>query len=272
MTLEKENQILCKRFIELARSASYKYMNTFTPFLNLNEVNLFYQTMEELPDVSYSMFGGTLDAERRMICFHGESHWVEGKKFTNNHNEVELELSECKKIYPIACVHIVPLNQKFSDELSHRDFLGAILNLGVDRNRVGDIRIKENEGYVFCEENISEYIIDSLTKIKHTNIRCEKMDWKEFDIQPNFIDIQGTVTSVRLDAVIATAFKTSRSQITGFIEGKKVFVNGKETISNSYQPKENDVISVRGMGKFIYAGTMYQTKKGRYSIKVKRYC
>ena len=271
MTSDKESQIICNRFQELARAAEYKYMNTFTSFLSLNEVSLFYQKIKELPHIAYSMFGGTLDAERRMICFHGEEYLIEHAKRTGNHNEVILELDEYRDIYPIVCIHISPLNSKFSDDLSHRDFLGAIMNLGIDRSKVGDILLEQNDGYVFCEEVIGDYIIDSLNKIKHTNVSCTKIPFKELKIEPNFIEIQGTVTSVRIDAVIATAFKTSRSGMTGYIEGGKVFVNGKETLSNSYVLKENDIVSVRGMGKFIYVGTTYQTKKGRYSITIKRY-
>lgn len=271
MSSEKENQILCKRFVELARSADYKYMNTFTSFLTLNEVSLFYQNVRDLPDVPYSIFGGSIDSERKMICFHGESHQVEHATFTSNHNELTFSLEEYRDIFPIVCIHITPLNQKFSEDLNHRDFLGAIMNLGIERDVLGDIFLKENDGYVFCDEKISDYIVETLTKVKHTNVSCKKIQLEEFNLTPDFIDLTGTVTSVRLDAVISTAFKTSRSQITGFVEGGKVFVNGKETLSNSYQLKENDIVSVRGMGKFLYVGTTYQTKKGRYSIHVKRY-
>lgn len=271
MTRDKESQILSKRFQELARVAEYQYRNTFTSFLNLNEVSLFYQQVKELPQIAYSMFGGTADAERKMICFHGEEYLVEHAKRTGNPNEVALEMEEYRSLYPISCIHIAPLNSKFSDDLSHRDFLGAIMNLGIDRSKVGDILLDENNGYVFCDDMIGDYIADSLNKIKHTNVSCKKIPLREFQFEPKFIEIQGTVTSIRLDAIIATAFKTSRSGITGYIEGGKVFVNGKETLSNSYVLKENDIVSVRGMGKFIYVGTTYQTKKGRYSITIKRY-
>ena len=271
MTSDKENQILCKRFQELARMAEYKYMNTFTSFLTLNEVSLFYQKINELPNIPFSIFGGTMDSERKMICFHGEEHLIEHAKRKGSHNEIMLEMDEYQVIYPITCIHISPVSQKFSDDLSHRDFLGAIMNLGIERSVIGDILLEDNEGYVFCEEIIGDYIVEQLRKIKHTNVNCEKIQLKEFQIEPKFIEVFGTVSSVRLDAVISTAFKISRSKITGYIEGGKVFVNGKETVSNSYILKENDIVSVRGMGKFIYAGTAYQTKKGRYSITIRRY-
>jgi len=271
MTSDKESQILCKRFEELARSAEYKYQNTFSAFLSMNEISLFYQFNSGNIVIPYSMFGGALDSERKMICFHGETYRVEDAMTTRNRNERVLSYEEYQEMYPIECIHIEPLNQKFADDLSHRDFLGAIMNLGIERSTIGDILIKENSGYVFCQQGISDYIVTMLEKIKHTNVRCKKIPIEDFNIQPNFIEITGTVSSVRLDSVISTAFKISRSQMIGYIEGGKVFVNGKETLSSSYNLKENDIVSVRGMGKFIYAGTSHQTKKGRYSITIKRY-
>jgi RNA-binding protein YlmH len=97
------------------------------------------------------------------------------------------------------------------------------------------------------------------------------IDRRDFDYKPKFQEIVGTVSSVRLDSILSVAFHTSRSSLTGLIEGGKVFVGGKVILSNSYTLKENDVVSVRGLGKFIYVGTSYQTKKGRYSVKILLY-
>ena len=271
MTIDKESQMLCKRFIELARSAEYKYQNTWSTFLSMSEISLFYENAANEIDVPYSTFGGSMDAERKMICFHGETYLVEDAQTTRYRNERILTYEEYQSFYPIECIQIEPLNQKFADDLSHRDFLGAIMNLGIERTTIGDILLKDNIGYVYCQQGISDYITSSLDKIKHTNVRCRKIPLKDLQIEPNFIDISGTVSSVRLDSVIAAAFKTSRSQMIGYIEGGKVFVNGRETLSNSYNLKENDIVSVRGMGKFIYVGMNHQTKKGRYSITIKRY-
>ena len=84
-------------------------------------------------------------------------------------------------------------------------------------------------------------------------------------------EIQGTVASVRLDAMIALAFSSSRSSMLGLIEGGKVFVNGKMVVSNGHPLKEGDIISVRGYGKFQYEGMGHTTKKGRCSVTVSRY-
>lgn len=269
MLQEKEDQLLGKRLKELARIADLKYTDMCTDFLNLNELNIFYQIKNELPNIQFSLFGGYEDAERKMLCFHGRG--IQGEYECKDKNECVLPIPLAKEHYPIDCIHILPLNKKFSDTLSHRDFLGAVLNLGIERNKIGDILIKENEGFLFSHKNMSQYIVDNLTKIKHTNVTCEILQETDIQIRPSYIDITGTVTSVRLDSILAVAFQTSRSSISSYISGGKVFVGGKQILSNSYVLKENDIVSVRGLGKFCYVGTSYQTKKGRLLVHIKKY-
>ena len=84
--------------------------------------------------------------------------------------------------------------------------------------------------------------------------------------------VTGTVSSVRLDSVIALAFSTSRSSIISLIEGGKVFVNGKNILSNGYNLKEGDIVSVRSKGKFRFEEVGSITKKNRYHISLARYC
>lgn len=83
--------------------------------------------------------------------------------------------------------------------------------------------------------------------------------------------VSGTCASVRLDSLISLAFKTSRSSMVSYIEGGQVFVNGKLITSNGYEPKDGDIISVRGKGRFIFDGVSHQTKKGRCSVRIMRY-
>ena len=88
---------------------------------------------------------------------------------------------------------------------------------------------------------------------------------------PKYEEMKGTVPSVRLDTVLSVAWPLSRSKLTAYIEGGKVFVNGKLITSNGYHLKESDRISVRGMGRLTYEGILSQTKKGRYMISVHKY-
>lgn len=244
--------MLCRRLLDLANTAYHRGILLFSDFLNLNEQSLYSSIKNDIPRIKYFAYGGFTNAERKILCFCGKDSIL---------SEDEIE-------FPVSCIRIVPVNQKFSDTLSHRDFLGAVLNLGIDRSKVGDIIIQENEGYLFCSTTISSFISDQLLKVKHTMVKTSIIDRNDFVYKPNLKEITGTVSSVRLDSILSVAFHSSRSSLTGLIAGGKVFVNSKEVLSNSYILKENDVVSVRGLGKFIFAGTAHQTKKGRYSVKI----
>jgi RNA-binding protein YlmH len=255
MIMDKEEQILRKRFLEMANTSYHRGICLFSDFLNLNEQNIFFSLKNELPRIKYFPNGGFYDAERKILCFCG-----------NDQIESIEELD-----FPISCIKVAPLNQKFSDTFTHRDFLGAVLNLGIDRSKVGDILINDNEGYLFAHTTISEFILDHLIKVKHTQVNTALIDPKDFHYKPKLKEIVGTVSSIRLDSILSVAFHSSRSSLSGLIEGGKVYVGGKLILSNSYGLKENDVVSVRGLGKFIYAGTAYQTKKGRLSVRILLY-
>lgn len=252
MNTTKDDQLILKRLAELSLSSFHKGLPVYSDFLNPNEISLFYSMKKDLPNINYQLWGGYQLAERKVVCFYDED------SFQN-------------PSYDISCIEIKPLNDKFSDALTHRDFLGAILNLGIDRSKIGDIITKENTGYVFCKKNITEFIIDQLYKIKHTHIMCQESDLKETDITPNFKEIVGTISSVRLDAVLSIAFNTSRSSLTTLIKSGKVYVNSKLVESNSYLLKEDDIVSVRGLGKFVYKGITNQSRKGRYYTTILKY-
>lgn len=251
MNSGKEEQLTKKRILELEKTAYNKGICTYTDFLNLNEINIFHSLKPELAAVRYELSGGYESAERKVICFYGD----ESVKAFSNY---------------ITCIRILPLNKKFSDDLSHRDFLGAIMNLGIERCKIGDILVREKEGYVFCETAIGNFIIDQLIKVKHTSVRCETAGDTP-DITPDFKEISGTVSSARLDSIIAFAFHSSRNSILGLISGGKVFVDGRLIESNSYVLKENQTVSVRGFGKFIFKGLQDQNKKGRFYVTILKY-
>lgn len=251
----KEEQLLKKRFLDLAYMAEIREILLFTDFLTLYEQDLLLRLKNEIPNVKQYIIGGFTEAERKMVCFCG----------------VQNITDESEIIFPISCLYISPVNQKYSDNLNHRDILGAVLNLGIERSKIGDIILNNNDSYLFCNTAIHGFIIDQLTRVKHTTVSTTLVDKQDFEYKPNLKQINGTVSSIRLDSILAVAFKGSRSRLSGLIVGGKVFVNSKNIISSSYILKENDVVSVRGHGKFIYGGAVNQTKKGRFSVKILMY-
>ncbi len=172
---------------------------------------------------------------------------------------------------PFDCVKIAPLNRKFAEELSHRDYLGAIMNLGIERSMLGDIVIKDGIAYVFVLKKMSRYLTESLTTIRHTSITAEITDDAGEVLKPEFEEIQGTVSSIRLDSIIALCGRLSRTKAAAYIESEKVFVNGQVVTNVSRSLKDGEIISIRGIGKFKFDSAGGQTKKGRTVITLLKY-
>ncbi len=254
----KEEQLLEKRMIELSKIAYHRNIFTYTDFLNLNERNILYTLPKDKLYSKYITFGGYDLAERQMAVFLPDA--------------LSLREEDVASIdFPFVAITIQPLQAKFSDQLTHRDYLGAILNLGLDRSKIGDILIKEKETIVFVHRSMSEFLCNELTRVKHTSVYAAILEKKELDFTPIYEEITGTVASVRLDSLLSLAFSSSRSKLSSLIEGAKVFVNGKLMTTNSYQVKEGDIISVRGMGKFQFNGSQYRTKKNREFVSINKY-
>lgn len=234
-----------KRFKELYARSFNKNINTFSEFLNIDE-----QSVLENSGVFCIKFGG-YDNAQRIVAGFGDG------------------LSEDD--FPISIIKISPVNQKFADTLSHRDFLGALMNLGIKRELLGDILIKDNIGYLFCLNQICEYIISELSRIKHTTVECKIVNSIPEDIDVTGKELEAFVPSLRIDAIISSAYKLSRSESARLFTQEKVFVNSKATTNTSYQVKPNDIISVRGFGRIEFICQIKQTKKNRIVIKIRKY-
>lgn len=249
--MEKDTFFL-KRIRELANLSYQRDIVTFSDFLNLNEQNLIKSQKLCPAGVQMHCFGGYDQAERQIAAFVPDTLGYQWD-------------------YPIACLKMEPRALKFSESLSHRDYLGALLNLGVDRSVLGDILVQEDTAWVFCLEKMAPFFLEELCRVRHTSILTTQIwDPTEFPM-PKLEPVTGTCSSIRLDALIALAFQASRSSMVSYIENGLVFVNGKLISSNGYEPKEGDIISVRGKGRFRYEGVSHQTKKGRNSVRLMRY-
>jgi len=233
---------------DLAERSYSNNIYTFTNFLGEAEKNILFRLSGELSYAGVSTYGGMEYAERVIAGFGREE---------------ELGYS---KDYPISCLRIAPLSQKFSQELGHRDFLGSLMALGIERELLGDIIVKDNNAYLFCVDHIAQFICDNLTQVRHTNVTVSAAAQVPEDAKPDFRDLCVIVSSVRLDAVISKVFSLSRTQGQNLFSSGKVFVNGAECKSSSYAPKDQDIISVRGFGKFIFAGQQGATGKGRIRV------
>ena len=248
-----DTELIKKRLVELGRKSYNSGIFTFTDFLGLAEQSAFSEVKRELGGIPYEVFGGAEGAERVIIRFGSEE---------------ELGYS---MPYPISIIKVEPQSQKYADRLTHRDFLGALLNLGIERHTLGDIVIIDNVGYIFALESIAPYIADSLIKVRRTDVSAsiitELPEGELYRTERKTVQI----SSERLDAVIARVYSLSREDAQALFKKRLVFADGREIDSTSYAPKENEKISVRGHGRFIYIGRQSLSKKGKLNVAVEMY-
>lgn len=252
MDREKEELLFRRRIQDLAALAEKRTCILYSDFMNLYEQNMLYDTSQKFSRFCGETFGGYEGAERRMAAFVPSG-------------------TDLVPDWPIACIRIEPLQPRFSEKLSHRDVLGALMNLGIDRAKTGDIAVREKEAFLFCCRPLAEMICRELTKIRRTSVRCTICESGGFVYTPSLEKVRGSVASIRLDSVIALAFGASRSSLLSLIEHGSVFVNGKMITSNAFVPKSGDLISVRGHGRFRYCDAAGQSKKGRTWIELEKY-
>lgn len=247
--MNNDVDILKKHLKELARRASGGAYFTFSDFLGLAEQSALAEIEREL-GVSYEKFGGAEGAERIVVRFGDEE---------------EIGYSAD---YPIVAVKIEPVAPKFADKLTHRDFLGALLNLGIERSVLGDIIVRDASAYVFVLEDMAEYVISSLARVKHTDVRISRADALPEGELYKTEQVRITAEGERLDAVIAKVYHISRDDSLSLFKKRLVYVDGRLCESASYRPKVGERVSVRGYGRMVYRGVDSTTKKGKLAIRV----
>ena len=251
--MEKDRGLVKKRFLELAWRAERTGCFAFTGFLNMEEQSLLISMKKELP-VPFSLFGGTEDCERRVARFGSER---------------DLGYEEP---FPISCVGVNAVAAKFGAELAHRDVLGSILGLGVDRSIIGDIAVRQQGAFAFCLSSMAAWICGHLDRVGRQGVRCEVLDRPPEGPLYRLSEEKIQIASERADAVVAKAFRLSREDSAELFEKERVFVDAALCKSASRQLKAGEIVSVRGYGRFVYGGVDGATKKGRLNAVISKYC
>lgn len=245
-----ELQQLRSRLKDLADRSYRQNLYTFSGFLSLGEQDQLWSMERELQYCGFQLWGGFEQAERKIVRFGS------------------FEALGYEEDYPIVCIHIAPLQVKFAEDLSHRDFLGALMNLGLERGVLGDIRVGEKAAYLYCQTGMAEYICGHLDRVRHTSVRCAVMA-ESADVpkeEPRELIIQ--LSSPRIDACLAKVYNRSRGDILEAFQSRKVYVDGRLCENNSRLLKGGETVNLRGFGKFIFIGEQRETRKGKLSVKV----
>ncbi|MGL5439192.1 MAG: RNA-binding protein [Filifactoraceae bacterium] len=162
-------------------------------------------------------------------------------------------------------------NFKFRS-VSHRDYLGSLLGLGLVREKIGDIFVHDDRAYIVLISGITDFVFYNLTKVANLRVNLEKITLDEvLYLEPEFKDISFTVSATRLDSIVSGLFNISRSVANSLILAEKVSVDYEVIKSCSKSLEGGELISIRGFGRARFSGMEYKTKKDRLKVSGKIY-
>ncbi|NLC97180.1 MAG: RNA-binding protein [Erysipelotrichaceae bacterium] len=168
---------------------------------------------------------------------------------------------------------IVCLTSKYDKrfiDLTHRDVLGALMSLSINRNSVGDFWIDDGQIVLYTTKNFSKFIIDNFTSISKANVKFKVSDIN-YERKIKTISFEKVVSSNRIDNIISCICECSRSKAQEMIKNEKVKVNHILIAQTAKLCNNNCVISIRGKGRFIYRGVIKPTKKNRLLVQIEQY-
>ncbi len=244
------NDVTLRHLLDLCRRSEKTGAWQYSGFLSPAEQDDLLRS-GEAAGFSFLLTGGYENAERKILAAG---------------NEEEMGPPEP----PVSVIAVKPKSGKFAEELSHRDYLGAILGLGIERSLIGDILIRDKQAWFFCLSSVADLLVSSLTQVRRTAVTAEVTAADVPELQPQYEALRVNVASERLDAVIAAFAGLSRGQAEKLFASEKVFVNGRMTTDRSARLKEGDFFSVRGFGKAVYDGIEYETRKNRYMVRLRK--
>ena len=252
-----ERAVLQGRIRDLANRARSREYMTRTGFLSPEEQAeaLALLRNPEFAGTRYALKGGYPEADRRVIVFLP--------------SRMEEDDPEPENV--VACLRVRPRSARFTDHPGHRDYLGALMHLGITREVIGDILTGEEEAFLFVLREMAELIGSELTQVRHPSVTAAPIPVSECTASQKRETVTGSIASERIDSLIGMVFHLSRSAAREKIEQELVCAGGLPVKSVSYVPHAGESISVRGYGKFIYRGTGGQTKKGRLVARVERF-
>lgn len=255
MNDEKKNQFFKRHMMDLADRAYQGNYPVFTDFLTTSE----YMLLSSLPvkdrGVRTAYWGGHKDCDHVTAGFF-PTDWTDTGY----------------GIFPVVCIRVTPLNERFAQLLEHRDYLGAILNLGIERSKIGDIRIFDKTAYIFCKEEFASFVVENFIMVKHTQVTCEILSSTEEIPPQQYSERTDSVASVRLDNIVSSMAGISRSRAAELIRQSCVVADHQLRTSVSFTCTDGMIITIRGYGKFrVFIPENAFTRKGKQKITIYKY-
>ncbi len=255
---DKDDKILLAQILDKIEIAENKNKIQYTDFLDMAQIELVEKFISKIKIENYMEYGGFEQAERKMFVIYPE-------KF--NSDVVFKNLSNIVQIIRI------DLPDDLKGKYTHRDYLGAVIKLGVKREKVGDIIVDANGADIIVDKDISKFLVENLgelTRFSKSKITVENIEnLRKVEIKKEELEI--IVSSLRLDNIVSELARCSRNKAVEIINTERVFINFQNETKKTKQINAGDVVTIRGKGRFYIKEMIGQTRSGRTIIKIEKF-
>ena len=255
---DKDDKILLAQILDKIEMVEKKNKIEYTDFLDLAQIELVQKFINKIKLQNYMIYGGFEQAERKMFVIYPD-------KF----NSVVVE----KNLSNIIQIIRIELPDDLKGKYTHRDYLGAVIKLGIERKKIGDIIVDQNGADIIADKDVVKFLIDnlgSLTRFSKSTISVQNIEGlRPVEIKKEELEI--IVSSMRLDNVISELARCSRNKALDIINTERVFINFECETKKTKQVKTGDMITIRGKGRFFVKEIIGQTRSGRTVIKIEKF-
>ncbi|MBE6963135.1 MAG: hypothetical protein E7443_00860 [Ruminococcaceae bacterium] len=250
-----DDRLVLAKILDRAEQAEGRNIPAATDFLSPQQqaAALELLRLAGIGESRYVCFGGYDGAERKLILFLPD--W--------------LEAEDAAEQSPIRCLRAVFREE---DVLSHRDFLGSLMGLGIVREKVGDILVSTGSADIVVLDSVAEFLRQSWDGAGRVKLSVKEIEPAHLHIpEVKCREMRDTVSSLRLDALVSTGFQMARGKAADLIAAGRVQLNWRECTKPDKMMAAGDTVSARGFGKFELTEVGSITRKGRISVVLKRY-
>lgn len=249
-----EERMLLTQIAEKAENCRERCCVTSTRFLDLHEIELAQRLLHAMKAEHGLLWGGYERAERKILLFLPD--WLEQNQLTDEEN-------------PLTAIRC---SRHREDMLTHRDYLGSLMGLGLRRDGIGDILVGEHGADIVVLREIMPFLLMNYEKAGRKRLTVSEIPLAALLIpEEKAVFVRDTVASMRLDAVAASMFRIPRTRAAEYVRAGKVFLNQQVCLRTDQEIVVRDRITLRGSGRGEVDEILGESRKGRVVVSLKRY-
>ena len=258
--INEEDRLLASKLLDKIEFVSKRNSVEYTEFLDMRQRKILEKILLDMKYKNYVTTGGHSGAERTLITLYPEK--LE-EVFKENNFGFDTILSVIR----------INLPNELKGIYHHRDYLGAVIKIGIKREKVGDIITSKDGADLIVLKEAEKYILEGLKNLtRFSKAKFELLPLESLKIEePKIQKFSIIVPSMRIDSIVSEAIRTSRAKGTSIIKEERVYINHELVTKGSKEVKTGDILTVRGKGRFIVGNILNTTKKGNLVIDIEKY-